>query len=190
MIGANAQVGQRLANVVEASARQADVLRMILSAGDDARLVVGGQPHRLRLVELGILERRQAKQPVSETRMQPVFGDVDLIAEDQFQMSEAVRRQSAAPCGAATAAPSTARRLRRLAAAAARRGSRPRRSASCDDPLRPALGRSCARSRETPIGRPMGRGRHRGRRCCPARAVRFCSGKAIRLPNPPCGSVS
>ena len=76
---------QRLANLVEAPSRQADVMRVILSAGDDARLVVGGQPHRLRLVELGILKRRQAKQPVSETRMQPFLGDVDLIAENQFQ---------------------------------------------------------------------------------------------------------
>ena len=60
-------------------------MRVILGARDDARLVVGGQPHRLRLVELGILKRRQSKQPVSETRMQSVLGDVDLIAENQFQ---------------------------------------------------------------------------------------------------------
>ena len=78
------QIAQGLANLVEAPSRQADVMRMILSAGDDARLVVRGQPHRLRLVELGILKGRQAKQPVSETRMQPVLGDVDLIAEHQL----------------------------------------------------------------------------------------------------------
>ena len=128
------------------------------------------KPHRLRLVELGILKRRQAKQPVSETRMQSFLGDVDLIAENQLQRLQAVRRRSAAPCGAATAGLSTARRLHRPAAAAARRG--------CDHgvrppgrSLRPALGRSCARSRETPTGRPTARGGHRGRRCCPARAV-------------------
>ena len=45
-------------------------MRVILSARDHAWLVVGGQPHRLRLVELRILKGRQAKQPVSETRMQ------------------------------------------------------------------------------------------------------------------------
>ena len=36
----------------------------------------------------------------------------------------------------------------------------------------------------------MGRSRHRGTRCCHAPAARFWSGKAIRLPKPPWGSVS
>ena len=82
---ANAHVGQRLAKIVEAPAREADVMRVILSAGDDARFVVGRQPHRLGLVELGILERRQAKHPVSQTRVQSSLCDVDLIAENQLQ---------------------------------------------------------------------------------------------------------
>ena len=56
-----------LLNVVEAASRQRDVMRVILCAGDHTRLVVGGQPHRLRLVELGILKRREAKQPVPQT---------------------------------------------------------------------------------------------------------------------------
>jgi hypothetical protein len=55
---ANAQVAQRLANLVEASSRQADVMRVILSAGDHTRLVVRGQPHRLRFVELRVLKCR------------------------------------------------------------------------------------------------------------------------------------
>ena len=79
---ASAHVGERLAKIVEAPARETDVTRVILSAGDDARLVVGRQPHRLRLVELGILKRRQPKDPVSETRVQSFLGDVDLIAEN------------------------------------------------------------------------------------------------------------
>jgi hypothetical protein len=37
---ANAQVGQRAEDIVEAPARQADVMRVILSAGDDTRLLV------------------------------------------------------------------------------------------------------------------------------------------------------
>jgi len=49
------------------------------------RLGVGGQTHRLSLVELRILKRRQSEQPVSETRMQSALGDVDLIAENQIQ---------------------------------------------------------------------------------------------------------
>ena len=145
-------------------------MRVILGAGDDARLVVGGQPHRLRLVELGILKRRQAKQPVSETRMQPFLGDVDLIAENQLQRL----RQFADD--------------RRLLSVPRRRG-RPRlvfsvvlwRQPHAEDAaasfgllrrsLQPALGRSCARSRETPTGRPTEQGRHRERRCCPACAA-------------------
>ncbi|HEY7188849.1 MAG TPA: hypothetical protein VH436_19970 [Vicinamibacterales bacterium] len=82
---ANAKVGQRLANVIEAAARQPDVMRKILGARDDAWLVVCRQPHRLRFVELGILERREPKQSVSKSRMQLLLGDVDLIAKDEFQ---------------------------------------------------------------------------------------------------------
>jgi hypothetical protein len=82
---ANAQVGQRLANIVEAPARQSDMMRVILSARDDARLVVSGYSHRLRFVELRILKRSQAKQPVSEAWMQSVLGDEYLIAENQIQ---------------------------------------------------------------------------------------------------------
>ena len=76
---------ERLANIIKAAARQADVMRKILGARDDARLVVGRQPHRLRFVELGILKRRQPKQAVSKSRRQAFLGDVDLIAEDEFQ---------------------------------------------------------------------------------------------------------
>ena len=94
---ANAQVGQGLANIGEAPARQADVMRVILGARDHARLSVGGQPHRLRLVELGILKGRQAKQPVSETRMQPFLGDVDLIAENQVQCRRQVPDERCLP---------------------------------------------------------------------------------------------
>ena len=72
-------------NLVEGPARQADVMRVILSAGNDARLVVDGQPHRLRFVELRVLECCQSKEPVSEARMQPFFRDVDMIVENQPQ---------------------------------------------------------------------------------------------------------
>jgi len=82
---AHAHVAQHLVNLIEASSRQADVMRVILGTRDDARLGVGGQTHRLSLVELRILKRRQSEQPVSETRMQSALGDVDLIAENQIQ---------------------------------------------------------------------------------------------------------
>src|SRR5262249_37724214 len=66
----NAEVGERLANVIEAAARQSNVLRKILGARDDARLAVRRKPHRLCLVELGVLERSEPKQSVSKPRMQ------------------------------------------------------------------------------------------------------------------------
>jgi hypothetical protein len=83
--GADTKIREGLANVIEAAARQSDVMREILGARDDAWLAVCRKPHRLRFVELGILERSQPKQSVSKSRMQPLLGDVDLIAKDEFQ---------------------------------------------------------------------------------------------------------
>ena len=71
--------------VFETSAWQADVLWMFFSATDDPWLGVRRQAHRLGLIELRILERGDTQQPVSKTRSQTVFGDVDLVAEDQFK---------------------------------------------------------------------------------------------------------
>ena len=82
---ANTKVGERLANVIKAAPRQSDVMRKILGARDDAWLVVRRESHRLRFVELGVLKRSEPKQSVSKSRMQPLLGDVDLIAKDEFQ---------------------------------------------------------------------------------------------------------
>ena len=82
---ADAKLGEHLANVIEAAAWQPDVMREILGARDDARLVVRRKPHRLRFVELGILKRGEPKQSVSKSGMQTLLGDVDLIAKDEFQ---------------------------------------------------------------------------------------------------------
>jgi len=57
---------------------------MVFRAGDDARLVVRGQPHRLRFVELRVLKCRDAKQSVPEARVQTLLGDVQLVAEDHL----------------------------------------------------------------------------------------------------------
>src|SRR5438128_1602050 len=67
---ADAKLGEHLANVIEAAAWQPDVLREILGARDDARLVVRRKPHRLGFVELGILKRGEPKQSVSKPRIQ------------------------------------------------------------------------------------------------------------------------
>src|SRR6185295_8486684 len=82
---ANIQVDQYLTNVFETSAWHADVLWMFFSATNDPWLRVGRQAHRLGLIELRILERGDAQQPVSKTRRQTVVGDVDLVSEDQFK---------------------------------------------------------------------------------------------------------
>ena len=57
---------QQLHRLLVATARQANVRRMILGAADNARLIVRRQPHRLRLVVFRILKRRQAQQSVAK----------------------------------------------------------------------------------------------------------------------------
>ena len=66
----DAHLGEHLANVIAAAAWQPDVMREILGARDDARLVVRRKPHRLRSVELGILKRCEPKQTVSKSGIQ------------------------------------------------------------------------------------------------------------------------
>ena len=58
---------------------------MVFGAGDDTGLVVRRQPHRLSLVELGILKGREPQEAVPEAGIQPLLGDVDLVAEDEFE---------------------------------------------------------------------------------------------------------
>src|SRR5919201_4726329 len=82
---ADAKLGEHLANVIEAAAWQPDVMREILGARDDARVVVRRKPHRLRFVELRVLKSSQAQQAIPKPGMQAFFGDVDLIAQDKFQ---------------------------------------------------------------------------------------------------------
>jgi hypothetical protein len=61
------------------------VLRMVLGTGNDTRLGVRRQPHRLCFVELRILEGRDSEQTVPQPWIQAVLGDVDLIGVDEFQ---------------------------------------------------------------------------------------------------------
>ena len=62
------EVVEQVAQVLQTAARQAEVMRMVLGTGDDARLVVGRQPHRLGLVELRILKGGKPEQPVAQRR--------------------------------------------------------------------------------------------------------------------------
>jgi hypothetical protein len=82
---ANAELLERVEHVFEAAARQRDVPRVILGAGNDAWLVVGREPHRLRVIKLRVLKGRKPQQPVPQSGEKRVLGDVDLIAEDQFK---------------------------------------------------------------------------------------------------------
>jgi hypothetical protein len=61
-----AEVGKQSLNVLDAATRQAYVPSVPLSTGDDSRLAACRQPHGLRLVELRILERRNAQEPISQ----------------------------------------------------------------------------------------------------------------------------
>jgi hypothetical protein len=81
----DAKVAEHLPRVIEAAAWQPDVMREILRARNDARLVVRRKPHRLSFVELGVLKCGEPKQTVSKSRIQVLLGDVDLIAKDNFQ---------------------------------------------------------------------------------------------------------
>jgi hypothetical protein len=57
---------------------------VIFRAGDDTRLAMSGQLHRLSFVELRILKGRHAKQPISQSGLQAFLRYIDLIAESQL----------------------------------------------------------------------------------------------------------
>ena len=184
----DADVNQGLADVIEAPSWQADVMGVILSARNDARLVVRGQPHRLRLVELRILKRRKPKQPVPETRMQAFLGDVHLIPEDYLQ-----RPWQFADDRRLLAATGRSGCPRLLFPILLWRQSHPEDATASfgllDDPFN-LCAADLPHVREK---RPL---------VCPRREVvieedavalsawPLCNGRAIRLPNPPCGIVS
>ncbi len=81
----NAKVGQQALHLRQAAARQANMLCMVFGTSDDARLAKRGQSHSLGLVELRVLERGKPQQSIAQAGRQLVFGNIDLVAEDQFQ---------------------------------------------------------------------------------------------------------
>src|SRR2546422_9370079 len=84
------QIRQNSLHVLHAAARQPDVLRIVLGAPDDTRLVVCWQAHGLRFVEFGILKGCQAQQPVPQSRWQAVLRDVDLVPDYEIQDSRKI----------------------------------------------------------------------------------------------------
>ena len=72
-------------DVLQTAAWQTDVMGVIFGAADDPRLVIRRQTHRLRLVELGILKGRKPEQSIPEAWWQLILGEINLVAESQFQ---------------------------------------------------------------------------------------------------------
>ena len=70
----NLQLREQFAQIVQTTSRQADVSRVVLGARHDARLAVRGQSHRLGLVELRILKRRQPNDWFRSHGLSPSFG--------------------------------------------------------------------------------------------------------------------
>jgi len=67
-------------------------MRVLFGAGDDSRFVMSGQPHRLRLVEFGILKGGNAEQTISKRRRQALSVDVDLISQHELQAARQLAR--------------------------------------------------------------------------------------------------
>ena len=79
----DAQFFQQTLHRLAAAARQGDVVRKQLGAGDDARDAEGGASHRLGAVEGRVLEGRKTDEPVDQARRQAGARDVDLVAQNR-----------------------------------------------------------------------------------------------------------
>ncbi|PTW96677.1 hypothetical protein C8N33_1247 [Pararhodobacter aggregans] len=73
--------GQDFNRLIKAASRQGNVAWVQLGKGDHARLSEGGQPHRLRPIELGVLESCDPYQLGNHRRGQPGSVNVDLICD-------------------------------------------------------------------------------------------------------------
>ena len=77
--GSHTVIGQEPDHFVEAAARQGDVSGMQFGTGHNARLSECRQPHRLRAIEFGVLERGQSHQLGNHGRRQLRAVDIDLV---------------------------------------------------------------------------------------------------------------
>ena len=162
---------------------------MVFGTADDPRLVVGRQPHRLGLVELGILEGGQPQQPIAEARRQAVLGDVDLVAQHQFEalgQRPGDRRLLPAPRG---------RQGPRLGIFLVRQGHAHADDASppfgvADDLLDGGAADPGDLREQCPLIRDEDSPARPGRRCCPVPAVLSAAAGRSGCRNPPWGSVS
>jgi hypothetical protein len=99
------QFRQELMDIVQTTARQSDVIGVVLRARNDSRLIVSREAHRLSFVEFRILERCQADEPVAECGRQHVLGNIDLIAQDRGRtVADSTGKSSDSGNGAAKSA--------------------------------------------------------------------------------------
>ena len=81
----NAVLSQQGLRGVQAPARQGDVLGEVLCAADDPGLVPNRKAHGLCLVELGVLERGQADEPVGQGLWQRGLLEVHQVGQRDLQ---------------------------------------------------------------------------------------------------------
>ena len=80
---ADAEIVEQLLQCRVAAARQRDVVGQEFGAGHDAGNVEGRTPHRLRPIELRVLEGREADNPVDQTRRQSGTRNVELVPQNR-----------------------------------------------------------------------------------------------------------
>ena len=89
----DAQVGEQRLHFLQTPARQTDMIRVILGAGNDSRLAVRRQTHCLRLVELWILKCGKPEQSIAQSRRQSCPFRYRSGRRESVQGSSATDRQ-------------------------------------------------------------------------------------------------
>ena len=92
-IAADAVVPQQVLRGIQTAARQRDVVWVVFSAADHPGLVPDRHSHRLRLVELGVLECGEANQPVGQRLRQLHLLEVNEVGQRHRDRLRHRRRQ-------------------------------------------------------------------------------------------------
>ncbi|OIQ72318.1 hypothetical protein GALL_460570 [mine drainage metagenome] len=92
-VAGDAVLAQQRQGGIQTPAGQRDVPRVVLGAADDTRLVPHRHAHRLRLVERGVLERRQADQAIGQWLRQLRLLEVDQVGQGHRQRAGHEPRQ-------------------------------------------------------------------------------------------------
>jgi hypothetical protein len=84
---ANSVLGEQVAQVADAASRESKVSRVLLGAGDDPRRERRRGPHLLPLVELRVLEGREALDLIQERAREPRLLDEDALGENRTDLA-------------------------------------------------------------------------------------------------------